>query len=142
MELTTYLQFITALAFVLGLIATLTWLVKRSGLAGQILPNAGKSKDDRRLSVTEVLSLDSRRKLVLLRCDDMEHLLLMNQGQGPDLLIDKMAAAARTYSGDRLADDQPKTTGPRQIISRMRKAPRAPLEASSPAVAKNRAQQA
>ncbi|MGO1117830.1 FliO/MopB family protein [Rhodovibrionaceae bacterium A322] len=92
MDVMTYFQFVAALAFVLGLIAVLTWAVKRSGFAGQMLPNARKNQADRRLSVSEVLSLDSRRKLVLLKCDDQEHLLLVNQGQGGDLLIDKMPA--------------------------------------------------
>ncbi len=78
MEFNTYLRFMFALILVLGLIGGLTWAARRFGFGGQLTPNAGKSP---RLSVVEVRTLDSRRKLVLLRRDDSEHLVLLGPNQ-------------------------------------------------------------
>lgn len=87
MDLAGYLQFVAALALVLGLIGGLAWLVRRSGVAGSLMPTSVKKGTSRRLGVVEVLPLDPRRKLVLVRCDEREHLLLLNQGPAPDLVI-------------------------------------------------------
>ena len=78
MDFNIYLRFMFALILVLGLIGALTWAARRFGFGGQLTPNAGKSP---RLSVVEVRTLDSRRKLVLLRRDDREHLVLLGPNQ-------------------------------------------------------------
>ena len=78
MEFNIYLRFMFALILVLGLIGGLTWAARRFGFGGQLTPNAGKSP---RLSVVEVRTLDSRRKLVLLRRDGCEHLVLLGPNQ-------------------------------------------------------------
>jgi flagellar protein FliO/FliZ len=78
MDFNTYLRFMLALLLVLGLIGGLTWAARRFGFGGQLTPNAGKS---RRLSVVEVRTLDSRRKLVLLRRDGIDHLVLLGPNQ-------------------------------------------------------------
>jgi len=62
---TTLLRAALALAAVLAL----AWLATRA--ARSRLPVAGK-----RLAVAEVLALDARRRLVLVRCDDRCALLL------------------------------------------------------------------
>lgn len=82
MELMEYLRFAVALVFVLGLVWACSWFGKRMGLAPRISnPNAVK-----RLAVIEVQAIDARRKLLLIRRDDKEHLLLLNGDQ--DLLIE------------------------------------------------------
>ncbi len=78
MDFNIYLRFMLALLLVLGLIAGLTWAARRFGFGGQLTPNAGKSQ---RISVVEVRTLDSRRKLVLLRRDDIDHLVLLGPNQ-------------------------------------------------------------
>lgn len=88
MELDTYFRFLLALVLVLGLIGGLTWAARRFGFGGQLTPNAGKNA---RLSVVEVKVLDSRRKLVLLRRDGCEHLVLLGPNQ--DLLVEAGIAA-------------------------------------------------
>lgn len=82
MDLETYFKFVLALVFVLGLIAALAWTARRFGLGGKLVANTGR----RRLAVSEVMPLDARRKLVLLRRDGTEHLVLL--GPGPDLLLE------------------------------------------------------
>lgn len=83
MDLDIYLRFLIALVAVLALIAGLTWLVRRLGFGGVV---AGRSGHDPRLQVIEVKVLDSRRKLVLIRRDNHEHLILLGASQ--DLLLE------------------------------------------------------
>lgn len=85
MDLGEYLRFFLALSFVLLLIAGLAALVRRSGFGSRLAlsPAAGA---ERRLALVEVRPLDAKRKLVLLRRDDREHLVLL--GIGGDLLIE------------------------------------------------------
>lgn len=76
MEPEGYLRFVLALVFVLALIGLLAVIARRLGVgfpAGAI-----KSAGDRRIGVVEVSPLDSRRKLVLVRRDDVEHLLVLS----------------------------------------------------------------
>ena len=63
-----------ALGFVLGLIVLLAWVVRRLNLVPGMgaLKRAGK-----RLSVVEMTPIDVRHKLVLVRRDGAEHLLLL-----------------------------------------------------------------
>jgi flagellar protein FliO/FliZ len=72
MDLIDYGRFLAALLFVLGLIALVAWLARRFRLGP-----AGAVGAARRLGVIEILPLDARRKLVLIRRDDTEHLLLL-----------------------------------------------------------------
>ena len=83
MDLEVYVKFLVALAAVLALIAGLAWVARRLGLAGRLPSAAGKSA---RISVVEVRALDARRKLVLLRRDACEHLVLLGPNQ--DLLVE------------------------------------------------------
>ena len=83
MEIDVYFRFLGALIFVLALIGAAGWAARRFGLGGRLAPNPGKN---RRLSVVEVAALDSRRKLVLVRRDATEHLLLLGPGQ--DVLVE------------------------------------------------------
>jgi flagellar protein FliO/FliZ len=73
-----------------ALIATLALIV---GVAygarklGMLQANAGGPK---RLRVTESLMLDPRRRMVIVRCDDKEHLILL--GPGGDIVVAEQAA--------------------------------------------------
>ena len=73
MDIHTSLQFVLALVFVLALIGATALAAKRLGLGHQARPTA-----KRRLAVVEVLSLDGKRRLVLLRRDDVEHLVILS----------------------------------------------------------------
>ena len=90
MEFDVYFRFLLALVLVLALIGGLAWAARRFGFGGQLTPNTGKSS---RLSVVEVKVLDSRRKLVLLRRDGCEHLVLLGPNQ--DLLLESAIQAPR-----------------------------------------------
>ena len=76
MEAMDYFRFLLALVFVLGLIGVLATLARRAGLG---FPAAAiKPGGKRRLSVVEVTAVDGRRRMVLVRRDDVEHLLLIS----------------------------------------------------------------
>lgn len=90
MDLGEYFRFFLALGFVLVLIAGLAALVRRSGF-GDRLAMTPSSAGERRLALVEVRPLDAKHKLVLLRRDDREHLVLL--GAAGDLLIESGIAA-------------------------------------------------
>lgn len=75
-----WLRALAALALVLFLASGIGWLVRRSGLAGT------GNRPGRRLSLVEVLAIDNRRRLVLVRRDDVEHLLLI--GGESDMVVE------------------------------------------------------
>jgi flagellar protein FliO/FliZ len=77
MEALGYVRFAAALLVVLGLIGLLAWLARRWHLAGP--PAIGGPA---RLEVVEIAALDPRRRLVLVRRDEVEHLLLLGQDGG------------------------------------------------------------
>ena len=79
----TYWRFVLALAFVVALIGACAWIARRFGLAGRLAARSGA----RRLTILEVLPLDAKRRLVLLRRDEVEHLVLL--GQNSDLVIER-----------------------------------------------------
>jgi flagellar protein FliO/FliZ len=72
MEFDTYLRFILVLIFVLGLVFALGWVLKRSGISGTAVPGRGK-----RLGIVETAFLGPKHRLILVRRDDVEHLVLL-----------------------------------------------------------------
>lgn len=71
-----YAQAFLALIFVLALIGALTVVARRFGY-GSPTPTIGHK--NKRVHIVEVTQLDARRRLVLVRRDDKEHLLLLGQ---------------------------------------------------------------
>jgi flagellar protein FliO/FliZ len=85
MDLDTYARFALALMLVLGLIFLMAALLRRFGsVAGAAGGGRGVR---RRLGVVEGAVVDSRRRLVLVRRDDREHLLLI--GGVTDLVVER-----------------------------------------------------
>lgn len=119
MDLGEYFRFFLALAFVLVLIAGLAALLRRSGF-GERLTATPSSAGQRRLSLVEVRPLDAKHKLVLLRRDDREHLVLL--GAAGDLLIESdipappaQAAGAETQTDAKAAA----AMGPETLVTRL-----------------------
>lgn len=73
MELSEILRFAAALVFVIGLIVACAWAAKRFGL----VPSGRQTSMNKRLAVTETLTIDPKRKLMIVRHDDREHLILL-----------------------------------------------------------------
>ncbi len=83
---TTTMQFILALVFVLALIGVLAAVARRMGLGYGPAAKGGR----RRLAVSEVIALDGKRKLVLVRRDSTEHLVIL--GPNSETLIESAIA--------------------------------------------------
>lgn len=75
MDFLHYLTFVSALVFVVALIFLLAWIARRFGM-GAGTPTGGR----RRLALVEALPIDAKRRVVIVRRDEVEHLLLL----GPD----------------------------------------------------------
>jgi len=74
MEYSDYLRFFLALIFVLSLIGLLAWMGRRLGA----FPGIPKRRQgEPRLRAVESIPLDARRRVVLVRRDDVEHLILL-----------------------------------------------------------------
>lgn len=71
MDILDYMRFLGALVLIVGLIGGAAWAAKRFGLAPKVTGGNG------RIGIVAVQSLDARRKLVLVRRDDHEHLLVL-----------------------------------------------------------------
>lgn len=95
MTISNYWTFV-ALLIVLALIFGAAWTARKLGLDGRLAARGSK----RRLSIIEVLPLDGKRRLVLLRRDDIEHLVLL--GTHDDIVVE---SAIRPRSDD--AQDPP-----------------------------------
>lgn len=64
---------IFGLVAVLGMIGVCAYLARKTGFSN-LATAAGKK---RRLSISEMLPLDARRRLAIVRCDDREYLLVL-----------------------------------------------------------------
>ncbi len=86
MDITVYLRFIAALVLVLGLMLAVLWALRRFNFGGMVARPGAR----RRLAVVEAMAVDSRRRLLLVRRDGVEHLLLIG---GPQDVVVETAIA-------------------------------------------------
>lgn len=73
MEPESYLRFVVAFVFVMSLMGGLWLILRKLGLSGPVVQTPGK----RRLKVIESLSIDTRRRLVILQRDNIQHLVIL-----------------------------------------------------------------
>jgi len=98
MDVVDFAQYFAALAVVLGLLGlfalagTQGWFTKFvNSLATKGLE---RTKRERRLRVTESLVLDPRRRVVIVKIDEEEHVLLL--GAGTEIVLDRRPAKTAT----------------------------------------------
>lgn len=77
MEEVGLVRVIAAFAFVIGLILVFSWILKNLRNSRWV----EKVQGERRLQMVEQLYLDAKHKVVLVKCDEAEHLLLVGDGQ-------------------------------------------------------------
>lgn len=78
------LRIILAFAVVFGLLGLFGFGLRTIAARGMNLPGLARG-DAKRLAVVETLPLDVRRRLVIVRCDGREHLLLL--GNDRDIVV-------------------------------------------------------
>ncbi len=84
LALSDYMQFAIVLVFVLALIFLLTWVLRN--FTGMGHGQASFARKQKRLGILEGISMGGRQKLVLVRRDNVEHLLLI--GGTNDLVVE------------------------------------------------------
>jgi flagellar protein FliO/FliZ len=87
------LRFVLALALVLALIAATGWIGRRYMGSGRIAAFAGKR---RRLTLLETLQLDGRTRLLLVRRDAAEHLIMV--GATGAVVVESGIAAPQAFA--------------------------------------------
>jgi hypothetical protein len=83
LELPTPVNFVIAFVFVLMLIGAAAWLVRRFGVTRMEATTRGRQP---RLAVIDFASVDGRRKLIIIRRDNVEHLLMI--GGPSDVVVE------------------------------------------------------
>lgn len=76
MESADYTRTFLVLAFIMGLIWLCAWLAKRFGLDKKLRGVTGGAAG--RLAVTDTIYVDPKRKLLLVRADTREYVLLVS----------------------------------------------------------------
>lgn len=79
-----------------ALIATLALIVGAAYVARRVGMLQAGGQGQKRMKVSESLMLDPRRRLVIVRCDDREHVLLL--GPGGDVVVSEQAAKPESGS--------------------------------------------
>jgi flagellar protein FliO/FliZ len=97
------LRFVVAFLVVLGLIGAAAFLWRRFG--GGMLSSGGPHGRQPRLAVIDAASVDGRRRLVLIRRDNTEHLLMI--GGPTDIVIEPNILRAAANGGARDARPVP-----------------------------------
>ena len=116
LELPTSVNFVIAFVVVLALIGAATWLVRRFG-APRL--DAGARNRQPRLAVIDSAAVDGRRKLVIIRRDNVEHLLMV--GGPTDVVVETnivRAGAARRPRSARRARQRRRDAAARHAAAR------------------------
>ena len=92
-SLAQFMKFAAALVFVLALMAGLSFILKRFA-HNHPLTAPGK----KRLKIVEVLPLDARRRAVLIKRDDREHLVIL--GANGETVVETGIESAQDDSHD------------------------------------------
>ena len=105
-EIPLAVKFFIAFVVVLALIGVTAWLVRRFG--ADRLGGAGARGRQPRLAVIDAAAVDGRRRLVLIRRDNVEHLLMI--GGPTDVVVEQNIVRASAAARDR---DAPRRTARR-----------------------------
>ncbi|HTQ82185.1 MAG TPA: flagellar biosynthetic protein FliO [Pseudolabrys sp.] len=119
-EMPLAVKFFIAFAVVLALIGLTAWLVRRFG-SNRLGTSRGRQP---RLAVIDAAAVDGRRRLVLIRRDNIEHLLMI--GGPTDLVVEPNIVRAVGATAREVSREQPP-----------RVAPEAPPRVTPPAAAEN-----
>ena len=91
-DLNLLILFVAAALFVVALVALLVWAFKT--FFGRPSASSFMRARDKRLGVVETASMEGRRKLVLVRRDEVEHLVMIG---GPVDIVVETGIRGRTH---------------------------------------------
>ncbi len=112
MEITQIAFFIAVMFFVLALILALAWVARRYMGGGGATRAKGSPlrRRERRLAMVEAASISPRHKLVLVRRDNVEHLLLL--GGGNELVVESRITTSSSGADVGIRDNEPRFAPP------------------------------
>ncbi|MBX3505876.1 MAG: flagellar biosynthetic protein FliO [Parvibaculum sp.] len=115
MDFSEIFRFVAALAFIIGLIGLCAMVAKRFGLA----PGITSAGANRRVGIVEVRPVDAKHRLLLIRRDGKEHLVLIG-GEHPLLIESGIDAPAAPAAATETDAPRPAFTGPAHIVQLQR----------------------
>ncbi len=131
-EMPLAVRFFLAFLIVLGLIGVTAWAVRRLG-TGRLGPNGVRGRQPR-IAVIDHASVDGRRRLILVRRDNVEHLLMV--GGPSDVVVEanivRATSAAAGARGPAVAETAPRAMPLPELASNGGSWPLQP-ESSTPA---------
>lgn len=92
MDIVDFGRYFAALLLVLGLLGGLALLLRRAGVAG-LMPNFQRTGTLRRMEIAASVMLDARRRVVAVRVDEEEHIILL--GMSGETVLDRRPAPPR-----------------------------------------------
>lgn len=95
------LRILFGLVTVIGMIGLAALAARKLGLASA----SGGFVRKRRLSVTETLALDARRRVAIIKCDDAEHLIIL--GANGETVVERNLDGAPDTDVDEPAIENP-----------------------------------
>ncbi len=111
-DLTQLITFIAIFILVIAMIGIGAWLLKSLLSGGSAAASGILRSREKRLGVVEAASVDGRRKLILIKRDDKEHLIMTG---GPvDVLIETGIEASRPIT----PESEPSEDDRRIILAR------------------------
>lgn len=110
MDFSEIFRFVAALAFILGLIGVCALLARRFGLA----PGTSLAGSQRRLGIVEVKPVDAKHRLILIRRDGKEHLVMI--GGDTPLLLESGIDAPEPALAEPTAPEQPGFAAPAHVV--------------------------
>lgn len=119
--------YMSTILLVLGAIVVLVLLI----IAIRMLGGNVRGRRGSRLGISEYHELDKTRRLVLVRRDDVEHLLLI--GGGHDMVVESGigASAPAERAVEREASPAPARMAPRAPVFAARRPPLRPVEGTT-----------
>jgi flagellar protein FliO/FliZ len=123
-------KYILTMLLVLALVGLVAWLLRQFGAARRALSGSARNRQPR-LAILDYISVDTRRKLVLIRRDNVEHLVLI--GGPTDVVVEMnivravpVAPLARAVRTDEAGGDAPLASGTEPVVEIGRLDPKMP----------------
>lgn len=103
MTIADYIRILFSLIAVLGMIGIFAVLGPRlMARAGTLGGKLSMRKTAPRLKIVETLSLDTKRRLAIIQCDDREHLIILS-GQSETVIDSNLPARSTSTADDKEA---------------------------------------
>lgn len=98
MELALFFKAILSLAFVIGLLLLTLWFIKYCEVSGCKNKFIKQLQSNRRVEIVEQKRIDARNSIILIRRDNVEHLILLGSAQ--NLILEQNIKPVKVKTND------------------------------------------